>query len=163
MPLPPSSTFSRTLASVGFLPLFIFSRLNRPFRPGPIFFSVLSALWQTLHCWKVSLPFSGSPFLSPAKAGADAKASARQVVTSVNRSIRERFSCRADKPIVYNFRVRPVMILFAKEPIPGRVKTRLAAAVGAGQAAELHRAFVADTIAKLIEFREFADIELHTD
>lgn len=55
------------------------------------------------------------------------------------------------------------MILFAKEPIPGRVKTRLAAAVGAGQAAELHRAFVADTIAKLIEFREFADIELHTD
>jgi len=55
------------------------------------------------------------------------------------------------------------MILFAKAPIPGRVKTRLAAAIGAGPAAELHRAFVADTIAKLTEFRDVADIELHTD
>ena len=55
------------------------------------------------------------------------------------------------------------MILFAKAPVPGRVKTRLAAAIGAGPAAELYRAFVADTIAKLTEFRDFADIELHTD
>ena len=55
------------------------------------------------------------------------------------------------------------MILFAKAPIPGRAKTRLAAAIGAEQAAELYRAFVADTIAKLTEFRGFADIELHTD
>ena len=55
------------------------------------------------------------------------------------------------------------MILFAKAPIPGRVKTRLAAAIGAGQAAELYRAFVADTIGKLIEFKDLADIELHTD
>ena len=55
------------------------------------------------------------------------------------------------------------MILFAKAPVPGRVKTRLAAAIGAEPAAELHRAFVADTIAKLTEFRDFADIELHTD
>ena len=55
------------------------------------------------------------------------------------------------------------MILFAKAPIPGRVKTRLAAAIGAVQAAELHRAFVADTLAKLAAFRDFADIELHTD
>ena len=50
IPLPPSSTLARTLGSVGFLPLFILSRLNRPFNPGPIFFSVLSELWQTLHC-----------------------------------------------------------------------------------------------------------------
>src|SRR2546422_1821859 len=64
MPWPPSSIFSLTLASVGFLPLFIFSRLKRPFRPGPIFFSVLSALWHTAHCWKTSLPFSASPFFS---------------------------------------------------------------------------------------------------
>jgi uncharacterized protein len=55
------------------------------------------------------------------------------------------------------------MILFAKAPIPGRVKTRLAAAIGAEPAAELYRAFVADTISKLIEFRDVADIELHTD
>ena len=55
------------------------------------------------------------------------------------------------------------MILFAKAPIPGRVKTRLATVIGAARAAELHRAFVADMIAKLREFREVADIELHTD
>jgi len=55
------------------------------------------------------------------------------------------------------------MILFAKAPIPGRVKTRLATAIGAGPAAELYRAFVADTISKLAEFRDVADIELHTD
>jgi rSAM/selenodomain-associated transferase 1 len=55
------------------------------------------------------------------------------------------------------------MILFAKAPIPGRVKTRLAVAIGAEHAAELYHAFVADTIAKLTEFRAVADIELHTD
>jgi uncharacterized protein len=55
------------------------------------------------------------------------------------------------------------MILFAKAPVPGHVKTRLAAAIGAEQAAELYRAFVADTIAKLTEFRDLANIELHTD
>jgi rSAM/selenodomain-associated transferase 1 len=55
------------------------------------------------------------------------------------------------------------MILFAKAPIPGRVKTRLATAIGAEPAAELYRAFVADTISKLAEFRDVADIELHTD
>jgi rSAM/selenodomain-associated transferase 1 len=55
------------------------------------------------------------------------------------------------------------MILFAKAPVPGRVKTRLATVIGAEQATELHRAFVADTLAKLAEFRDSADIELHTD
>jgi rSAM/selenodomain-associated transferase 1 len=55
------------------------------------------------------------------------------------------------------------MILFAKAPIPGRVKTRLATAIGAEPAAELYRAFVVDTISKLTEFRDVADIELHTD
>jgi len=55
------------------------------------------------------------------------------------------------------------MILFAKAPLPGRVKTRLAAAIGAEPAAELYRAFVADTLAKLAGFKDLADIELHTD
>ena len=55
------------------------------------------------------------------------------------------------------------MILFAKAPVPGSVKTRLSAALGPARAAELHRAFVADTIGKLCEFRHLADIELHTD
>jgi rSAM/selenodomain-associated transferase 1 len=55
------------------------------------------------------------------------------------------------------------MILFAKAPVPGSVKTRLGSALGPARAAELHRAFVADTIGKLREFIDLADIELHTD
>ncbi len=55
------------------------------------------------------------------------------------------------------------MILFAKVPVPGHVKTRLAAEFGAVRAAELYRAFVADTLAKLSEFTDVADIEIHTD
>ena len=55
------------------------------------------------------------------------------------------------------------MVLFAKAPVPGGVKTRLAAVLGLARAAELHCAFVADTIAKLCEFRNIADIEIHTD
>ena len=55
------------------------------------------------------------------------------------------------------------MILFAKAPVAGRVKTRLAGEIGAVRAAELHHAFVADTIAKLKHFTDVADIEVHTD
>lgn len=38
------------------------------------------------------------------------------------------------------------LLVFAKPPIPGRVKTRLAASLGAAGAAALHRACVADAI-----------------
>lgn len=55
------------------------------------------------------------------------------------------------------------MILFAKAPVAGRVKTRLAAEIGTGRAAELHRAFVTDSLAKLKEFTGVADLQLHTD
>ena len=55
------------------------------------------------------------------------------------------------------------MVLFAKSPVPGRVKTRLAAVVGDDAAARLHTAFVWDTLDKLREFNDFADVELHTD
>ena len=51
-------------------------------------------------------------------------------------------------------------ILFAKAPIPGRVKTRLAAGIGPDRAAALHRAFTADMIEKLMPL---APLELHTD
>ena len=61
MPLPPSSTRGRTLASVGFLPFTILSFLNSPLRPGPIFFSSLSGLWQTAHCSKTAFPLAASP------------------------------------------------------------------------------------------------------
>jgi rSAM/selenodomain-associated transferase 1 len=39
--------------------------------------------------------------------------------------------------------------MFVREPVPGAVKTRLAAALGARGAADLYRAFVADTCARL--------------
>jgi uncharacterized protein len=55
------------------------------------------------------------------------------------------------------------MILFAKSPVAGCVKTRLATEIGAGRAAELHRAFVTDSLAKLKEFTAVADLQLHTD
>lgn len=42
-----------------------------------------------------------------------------------------------------------VVCVFAKPPLPGRVKTRLAAAIGEQRAADLARAFVRDTWATL--------------
>lgn len=55
------------------------------------------------------------------------------------------------------------MILFAKAPIPGLVKTRLIPALGAQRAAELHSALALDMLEKLNTFKGFADVELHTD
>jgi rSAM/selenodomain-associated transferase 1 len=60
-------------------------------------------------------------------------------------------------------RSRPLLILFAKAPVPGVVKTRLAAEWGDAAAAGLHSAFVLDTLEKLRRFNKFADLELHTD
>jgi rSAM/selenodomain-associated transferase 1 len=54
---------------------------------------------------------------------------------------------------------RRLVIVFAKAPIPGKVKTRLIPALGAERAASLHRAFVADFLAGLAGF----PVELHTD
>ena len=73
--------------------------------------------------------------------------------------------------LFYNFSMGPVStlkpphaavlaILFAKAPISGRVKTRLAAAIGFERAAALHRAFTADMIEKLLPL---APLELHID
>ncbi len=68
------------------------------------------------------------------------------------------------KNIVYNLPVppvqsssRPLLVLFAKAPVPGRVKTRLAAEWGEEAAAGLHSAFVLDTLEKLRQFNKFAD------
>ena len=55
---------------------------------------------------------------------------------------------------------RVLTILFTKAPIPGRVKTRLAAVIGPDQAAALHCAFTADMIEKLMPL---AALELHID
>jgi uncharacterized protein len=55
------------------------------------------------------------------------------------------------------------MILFAKAPVAGRVKTRLAMEIDPCRAAELHRAFVTDSLSILNKFTTVADLELHTD
>lgn len=52
------------------------------------------------------------------------------------------------------------MILFARAPVPGQVKTRLAAGVGAETAVRLHRAFVRDLVARVPAGFE---VELHLD
>ena len=64
---------------------------------------------------------------------------------------------------MYNLAVRSVIILFAKSPEPGRVKTRLADRLGAEAAARLYEAFVRDVLETLYSLAGAADLELHTD
>ena len=52
------------------------------------------------------------------------------------------------------------MILFARAPVPGQAKTRLAAGVGADVAARLHEAFVRDVAARA---SARFPVELHLD
>ena len=56
--------------------------------------------------------------------------------------------------------MRPVILLFAKAPEPGRVKTRLAAAIGTPAAVVLHKLFVHTMLDRLPRFGE---VELHLD
>jgi uncharacterized protein len=65
--------------------------------------------------------------------------------------------------VVYNLPVRPVIILFAKAPVPGRVKTRLIPTLSPALATMLHTAFVWDAIERLQALCGMADLELHTD
>jgi len=57
----------------------------------------------------------------------------------------------------------PLVILFAKAPVPGRVKTRLQPRLSAADAVALEIAFVSDMLEMLRADLEMADIELHTD
>jgi uncharacterized protein len=59
--------------------------------------------------------------------------------------------------------VKPVIMVFAKAPRPGRVKTRLHGVLGPSDAASLHRALVADLLETLATLAGEADCELHTD
>lgn len=54
----------------------------------------------------------------------------------------------------------PRIVLFARAPAAGRVKTRLIPALGAEGAAQLHRRLVADALARL---SRLGPVELHTD
>lgn len=58
---------------------------------------------------------------------------------------------------------RPLVILFAKAPRPGHVKTRLLPVLTPQQAADLHAALVHDMLTMLRGLRLPVDIELHTD
>jgi rSAM/selenodomain-associated transferase 1 len=59
--------------------------------------------------------------------------------------------------------MRPLVILFAKAPFPGRVKTRLQPFLSAEQACALHEAMVWDALEMLVDLSVIADVELHTD
>jgi rSAM/selenodomain-associated transferase 1 len=59
--------------------------------------------------------------------------------------------------------MRPAIVLFAKAPVAGHVKTRLAQALGPEATLDLHKAFVLDMLDKLLPLRGAAGIELHTD
>jgi rSAM/selenodomain-associated transferase 1 len=59
--------------------------------------------------------------------------------------------------------MRPVIVLFAKAPLAGRVKTRLSPPLPPEIAAQLHDAFVRDTLESLHSLDNSADVELHTD
>jgi rSAM/selenodomain-associated transferase 1 len=56
-----------------------------------------------------------------------------------------------------------VILLFAKAPIPGRVKTRLQPVLSAAEAAEIHTCFVGDVLESLGGFIDQAAVELHLD
>jgi uncharacterized protein len=58
--------------------------------------------------------------------------------------------------------LQSVIILFAKAPVPGRVKTRLQPPLSPAEAASLHTAFVSDMIERL-QSVSGALLELHTD
>ncbi|MBY0504898.1 MAG: TIGR04282 family arsenosugar biosynthesis glycosyltransferase [Bryobacteraceae bacterium] len=57
--------------------------------------------------------------------------------------------------------MQPLLILFAKAPVPGRVKTRLLPILTADEACALHEAFVGDTLDLLINLS--LPLELHLD
>ncbi len=59
--------------------------------------------------------------------------------------------------------MRSAVILFAKAPVPGRVKTRLTTRYTAESVAELHDAFVRDMLHMLRSLGDRAEVELHTD
>lgn len=59
--------------------------------------------------------------------------------------------------------IRPLLILFAKAPVAGRVKTRLCPPLRPEQASSLHSALVRDTIEMLLTLADVADLELSAD
>lgn len=59
--------------------------------------------------------------------------------------------------------MRPLILVFAKAPVAGRVKTRLLGVLDPVQAAELHACLVRDTLETVLEVRDLAGVAIHTD
>jgi rSAM/selenodomain-associated transferase 1 len=59
--------------------------------------------------------------------------------------------------------MKPLVILFAKAPVAGQVKTRLTPVLTASQAAQLHHLLVARLWQQLKSLHAELDVELHTD
>jgi len=59
----------------------------------------------------------------------------------------------------------PAIAVFAKAPVPGRVRTRLAVTLSAEEAARLYEQIVSVSVQRLVEasIRLSSDVELHTD
>lgn len=56
-----------------------------------------------------------------------------------------------------------LVVVFAKDPVPGRVKTRLGTSIGNALAAELYSGIVADLLEELMQKGGPWDIEIHAD
>ncbi|MCU0228111.1 MAG: DUF2064 domain-containing protein [Bryobacterales bacterium] len=59
--------------------------------------------------------------------------------------------------------MKPRIILFAKDPVPGNVKTRLSVRVGIEMAATVYRAMALDLLDVVMRLSDSADIEIHLD
>jgi uncharacterized protein len=59
--------------------------------------------------------------------------------------------------------MRPVILVFAKAPVPGRVKTRLSPPLSPEEAAALHEEMVRCVLRNLNRLSVPVDLELHTD
>lgn len=57
----------------------------------------------------------------------------------------------------------PLVIVLAKDPVPGRVKTRLGASIGDAVAAEIYRAMVTDLLELLMRKERQWNLEIHLD
>lgn len=59
--------------------------------------------------------------------------------------------------------MQPLIAVFAKAPVAGKVKTRLVPPLTAEQAAKLYERLVADVWRRLAMLRDAVEVELHTD
>lgn len=59
--------------------------------------------------------------------------------------------------------MKPLVVVLAKDPVPGRVKTRLGASIGDTAATEIYRAMVTDLLEMWMQREWPWDVEIHLD